>query len=420
MRVEKLRIEDMQGYDGRALTRLAASVAWEEADRPTTEVFVAVPREFSDQLRGDANALLVAVLLPAWRHGEGRIAVEGDVCPLLLEGVDTAMKLLATWYSLPHLPPRIQPSAGTATVPVEAVRNTASFLSGGVDSMATLCRNHEHVATDSDMAIRRAFFVYGYDLGGGVADQPERYMPVFDDAVTRVSQVTDEFGAALVPVVTNIRHLDDDLDFWSHQFHGAALAAVAHALGRGTRSTLIASTFQIQHLQPWGTHPLLDPCWSTAGMRFIHDGAHLFREQKVEAIARHPTALNNIRVCLNPNFPRGELNCGKCEKCIRTMLALVWCGKMAECAAFPQRDLTADHLSTVTFRQSYEPHLYGRLIPRLREQRRDDLIDVIVAKTRDYEAWSRWSNDRGMRGAIRRLDRAVTGGRLTRLIRRVR
>jgi pyruvyl transferase EpsO len=113
-------------------------------------------------------------------------------------------------------------------------------------------------------------------------------------------------------------------------YHGAAMAAVAYALAPNHGKVYIASSNSYVDLHTWGSHPLLDPLWSTEAVQIVHDGGET-RMNKLRALVQYPEAVARLRVCWrNP----GSFNCGHCEKCVRTMLALRALG-VERCAAFP-------------------------------------------------------------------------------------
>ncbi len=62
-----------------------------------------------------------------------------------------------------------------------------------------------------------------------------------------------------------------------------------------------------------------------------HDGFEFNRVEKVRALAQCPTALETLRVCYNDTQ---SYNCGRCEKCIRTMLALRICRALDRATTF--------------------------------------------------------------------------------------
>jgi hypothetical protein len=55
--------------------------------------------------------------------------------------------------------------------------------------------------------------------------------------------------------------------------------------------------------------------------------------EKVGAIARHQVALDWLRVCWRN--PKGAYNCGRCEKCLRTMISLHAAGAAGRCRTLP-------------------------------------------------------------------------------------
>ena len=52
----------------------------------------------------------------------------------------------------------------------------------------------------------------------------------------------------------------------------------------------------------------------------VHDGAEAERIDKARKLMESPVALRNLRVCFET--PEGGYNCGRCEKCFRTMATL--------------------------------------------------------------------------------------------------
>ena len=59
-----------------------------------------------------------------------------------------------------------------------------------------------------------------------------------------------------------------------------------------------------------------------------------FRQQKVRRLSQSPEWLPHLRVCWD--MPEDRLNCGKCEKCLRTMIGLSIEGASALCPVLPE------------------------------------------------------------------------------------
>lgn len=177
---------------------------------------------------------------------------------------------------------------------------------------------------------------------------------------------------------TNLRHLPTRPGDWSTLHHGAALAAVAHAALAGPAQVFVASTFDVAHLTPWGSHPLLDPHFSSQRLSFVHEGTRFSRLAKVREIARAPHGLECLRVC--PANAPGRLNCGECEKCIRTRLELLAAG-VDESPAFGVNAMPPAVLADrLTIEAAYQTAYYGELVHALEARGHDDLAFVIADK----------------------------------------
>jgi hypothetical protein len=94
----------------------------------------------------------------------------------------------------------------------------------------------------------------------------------------------------------------------------------------------IAASRSYADLIPLGSHPLLDPLWSTETTEFVHDGCEATRIEKAAVIASDDIALKHLRVCWENRG--GAYNCGRCEKCLRTMACLRTLGVLQRCSAF--------------------------------------------------------------------------------------
>jgi hypothetical protein len=134
-------------------------------------------------------------------------------------------------------------------------------------------------------------------------------------------------------VETNLHALRDGVVSW-RLYHGAALASVALLLAPRFHRVLIPASQSYADLFPLGSHPLVDPLWSTEDTELVHDGCEATRSERVARIAQSATALRWLRVC-SEEAGEGD-NCGRCEKCLRTMIGLRIAGALPRCAGFPQ------------------------------------------------------------------------------------
>lgn len=273
--------------------------------------------------RGDP---FLAAFLPLAMAAQEPLEIDAPVSALLGDSVPSIMAVYRAWWGMSPTAVR------TAHIDVERTDGAVGlFFSCGVDSFHSLLKNHD-AHSGARNRISHLVTVHGFDVP--LADTSLRRS--LRESVARVAEAT---STKAVTVTTNLRTFADPLVDWG-AYHGAALASVGLALGGALGKCLIASTYAYEHVRPWGSHPLLDPMWSTEQTAFVHDGCEARRVQKLERLGRSPVALQTLRVCYK--HAAGEYNCGQCTKCLNVMLALLHMGALEHSATFPQRlDLRA-------------------------------------------------------------------------------
>ena len=264
---------------------------------------------------GDTWTLLG--LLAAMRTGS-TLVVDAPLSPTLAARLPLVQAILATWFDELHSIPPVVAPVGRRRAPRR--RTTAQFFTGGVDSFAT---HRRHPEVDA--------LLYIHDQ---VHDTAEVRSRVHDMLAT----VARDSGTRLVEFDYDIRSFLDRYAEWGAQSHGLTLAAVAALTSGEFETVLLPASHTYRDLLPWGSHPLLDPLLSGDGQGIVHDGADLTRLAKLALIAEDPVAMANLRVCWKAVH---ELNCSRCEKCLRTMIALTIVGAAGRARTF---DWTVDLL----------------------------------------------------------------------------
>lgn len=357
--------------DGESI-KAKALVSFEDCTQPDKEIFIKTSRTYATWFDVNPHSFLVGCLLPAMHFGEKRIVMDQDICPFLKEGLETAMHILFNWTKGRYQPLKIEGPVMSEVKQVKE-RGASMFMSGGMDSLAALRLNRLHYPPGHPGYVRDSFFLHGFDIGG-VVERGMKY-PVFERAMECISKITDEAGVSLIPVYTNIRHLCDERELWLNSFFGSVLAAVSHSFSKRINLVSIGSSYDIPNLHPCGSHPLLDPEYSSLDLRVRHRDYHLSRIEKIKIVSGWDTAFQNFRVCL-ANVP-DRLNCGNCEKCVRTMTELTALGLLSRTRAFIEEEITADKISQFDITIRMRPPFYRPLIPLLRKQGRDDLAQAI-------------------------------------------
>ena len=411
-----MRIENLRSEQNGTRVRITAKVIWEDCDGPNQEIFFETGSEFADDIWCNPHTFLVGCALPALHHGEERLAIDEAICPELRNGLMTAMGWLNEWFEPSRRPIRIETKPGIAWPLQRSAPRAGSFLSGGVDSLAILRANRLDFPLDHPLSIKDCIFVHGFDIGAFKDGDQE--LDLFDLATTSLYEITQDAGVALIPVYTNVRHLSDKVHFWIYEFHGAALASVAHVFSRRLGTVSIASGFSVPNIIQAATHPLIDPNYSSADLQLRHEGVLYSRLDRIRLLADWEVALRNLRVC-TLNRP-GMLNCGECEKCVRTMTQLLAVDRLASSQAFPAKDVSPELLDTIKITERFQDAWYRDLIEPLAEKGRHDLIKVIEKKRTDFHRRIAWEEEQDWKGTIKRIDRRFLGGSLRKSYRRVR
>ncbi|MFZ5917479.1 MAG: hypothetical protein ACOYZ7_11125 [Chloroflexota bacterium] len=400
MKIENLKSEKIGNR-----ARVAATISWEDNDRPTQEVYFETDEAFAQDLSCNPHAFLVGCIMPALQHGEKRILVEGAICPELQDGLITAMAWIRHWYDSPERR-LVKIEAKTNATPSlpRIPKRAGSFLSGGIDSLATLRTNRLNYPLEHPGSIKDCLLIYGQNIESD--DRPE----TFELAMHSLSEITQDAGITLIPVYTNTRSLDYDTNFFLYKFQAAILSAVAHAFARRFTTVTIASGDNIPGLHAWGTHPILDPNFSSFDLRIRHDSNILSRFEKTKLVAEWNAALQHIKVCPS-NWP--GTNCGHCEKCLRTMLALLALGVLEQTRAFPQIEITPEMINSTVRIKSTTVFHYEELLPRLAEMGRNDLVRAIENRIARYQAGHSY-HESAWKKKIKQFDQKYLQGRLAR------
>jgi hypothetical protein len=305
---------------------------------------------------------------------------------MLVEGLRTAHAWWSSWGGMPSPAPEIETRRGGGAGPTHprAPRRAAALLSGGVDSLHMLMRNHQLYSPDDPAYIRDALFIHGFDIGKRARDpETERYQA----ALRLLEPVAIETGVRLTPCRTNLRHLPSQRGFWEDRHSGAALAAVGHAATLGPAFVFIGGSYSLNTPIPWGSHPAVDGLYSSQRVSVIHDGSRFSRLEKVRDLAGWTGALAALRPC--PAVPAFEPNCGRCEKCLRTRLELLVVG-------VEETEALGSSLTPIELWQQIPPAdvgeriiFYEELLPALRSQGFDRLCRVLDEKLAIYQGWNR-------------------------------
>jgi hypothetical protein len=254
--------------------------------------------------RTGADPFVAIALLPAMVLG-AELRVEGPVAPETIEAANRVQWLLARWF------PQLRPIHVEAPPRLSERRaaGVLSLFSGGVDSF--------YSALEGRGRLTHLLFVHGFDV-------PLKAQALRVQVAGALRSAATELGLPLLEMETNARDFTDHYVSWDFA-NGAAITAAAMTLRSVVGEVTIPSSGEVlppsQPTNPvWGSHPELDPLWTTTEQVFVHQATRTGRLAKMQLLVTSDTAMRYLRVCWQN--AGGMYNCGRCEKCLRTMAGL--------------------------------------------------------------------------------------------------
>ena len=209
-------------------------------------------------------------------------------------------------------------------------------------------------------------------------------------------------------VRSNIQGLVEPILLWDYA-HGGCLAAVGLFLRGAFHQIYIPSTHSAAEQIPWGSNLALDGHWSTESTAFVHDGTEATRLEKVIwQIARSPLALGHLRVCFE-NEP-GAYNCGRCDKCLRTMMNLYVAGVLEQSGTFPHRIDPALVAAVPTIPGPHGGIFHGENLRALEDQGRAPELQRAIAASMSNAVVSKPGRRQVIEDRVKYLDHVYAHG----------
>jgi hypothetical protein len=366
-------------------SRICATIIWEDTHREKFELYVETDMDFEDTIAVNPNVFILGCIVPALYYGEERIKVDAEISPMLYGGINSSLRLLHRWfYAKDHKIPVLECKIRNILSAHRYKNRAGFFFSGGIDSYATLRLNQLTYPREHPWRLKDALLVFGLEQ-----DDLQKFLFV----KKMIDTVSGRLNLRVIPIYTNVYlpYREEDalggFKFWEYHFEGAAFSSIAHAFSESLDCVSISSTLDPDYQVPYGSHPYIDPYFSSEELLIQHTGFSLSRFEKTKLLKDWELPLNYLRVCNSfKKYSDGVLNCGKCEKCARTILALYCLDILEKCNAFPKFDITHEYLNkTLKIKSDYMIGYYLDLIEPLAIKGRDDLIKVINKKIQDYK-----------------------------------
>ncbi len=193
------------------------------------------------------------------------------------------------------------------------------LYSGGVDSYYSIAKHVD--------SITHLVFIQGFEIQWRRDD-------LFRDALTLLREGALALNRDVIVLRTNIQDPITDLTMRSAElgrhspgfmmiyYFGSMLVSLSLCLRGILGETLIPSSWSAASSKIMGSHPQIEPNWSTSTMSFELDGCEADRIEKLGFLAKsRPECFRWLRVCTVPEG-NGVINCGRCGKCLRTMMEM--------------------------------------------------------------------------------------------------
>jgi hypothetical protein len=298
-------------------------------------LWFAFPRTLGDFVTTRSDGFGAALLPLAMRLGE-RLLLRGELSCRLAQGMRDYQRIQSAWKPELFRTVEIECDRLASLGPGEGTGAVGAAFSGGVDSFHTLWTHLAENERYRPFAITHCLMINGFDQDSDLDGTGSfRWLQGAYEPMMAVH------GLSLLVVRTNLLQFLGPLV--QKQAFAAFVTAPALALGGLFSRFYLPSSYKFTLLKlfPDGSHPMLDHLLGTESMETIHDGGHLTRVEKTVELTRWPETHDLLRVCFGATGVREDTgaiaNCCRCEKCVRTMLALELAGALPHyrCFALP-------------------------------------------------------------------------------------
>ncbi len=282
-----------------------------------------VPEKHSSILTSSCDPFVIATIFTAMSR-KLDLMVHGEVSPSLLRNLEEFQIIWSAWkpgvYQFVQVDAEIEREQSSGNIKsgniksgnieagnIEEERAISAF-SGGVDSGFTALRHCRLEQGRRKCNLKAGLMVHGFDI-------PLHKQDIFERAAQKSQIMLSSLGMELIPIATNLR---EAITLNWEDIFGAAIVSCLSAVQNGYNKGLVPSGYSYRDTYPHGSTPYTDSLLSSQSFTIEHDGAKLDRLEKIGELQNWEEALENLRVCWQGEHL--DENCGRCEKCIRTIL----------------------------------------------------------------------------------------------------
>lgn len=338
-----------------------------EDTESVSELWYEIPKESDISWRSeDVEPYLIATILLAMQEERGVVA-KGSVSAELLSNLT---EFCDFWSNcLPKLFKKINIECESIERPgdIKPIHKAVSTFSGGLDGTFLVWRHITKQAGYRTQPLSGCVMIHGYDM----LLSNDKF---FNMSFSIAKKTLETVGLPLIPIRTNIREVVRV--GWIY-LHGTAMVSSLQFLKSKFDVGLIASTDSYHELViPWGSSPLTDHLLSSGRLKVLHDGVGYTRSEKSRFIAEWPEGVENLRVCGDIELI-SSLNCGRYERCLRTMANFVVNGLPIPKGLNGNLDILNRHIKYIKLRTPSEKAAWVHLMN-------------IVKQNKIRDPWVKW------------------------------
>ena len=316
--------------------RLEANIKFVDIDAaaPAKTLYFEIRKDYGEMFSTDTYDAFFLIGLYLAMYHKTPLRIRGNVSKKLYKNATWYIQKILCDFSELLAPVDIvvdgfAPTKGTGLL-------IGTGISCGVDSLATI---YDRFVKENDPDYRiNSLFIFNCGTHGNY-DAPHT-QTVFESRINRAIAVADELGLPLVIIDTNLHRFRHENDRPTVMF--LSMYSCVLSLQNAIKRYYIPSGCSYQGIKDFGDKAhhndlatacdsYLIPLIQTERTELIVDGCQRRRVDKIAAMTDWSIAQKYLNVCL---IQKGAdtTNCGKCSKCLRTLLALEILGKLDDFA----------------------------------------------------------------------------------------
>jgi len=269
--------------------------------------------------------------------GAKRLRVGGRVSPRLAHGLREYHTSHLQWWPKRMSPVEVEYDQ-VAVDPRGGGDGVGCTCSGGIDSSYSIFRHMPANESLPGARLTHCLIINGFNWDWDL-DRAREFQRVYET----FAPIIRRNGMELLTVRQNVQNFlfaTGKVTHWKGPI-GMGLSCAALVLGRLFRRFYIpsAATYRYEDNYPHNFHPSILHLMGTEYTEVFFDGGDATRAEKTEAIASWEDMYSALRVCWRATVFNEETglfeNCGRCPKCVRTMITLDLLGVLGRYRTFP-------------------------------------------------------------------------------------